>query len=429
VTLTNPSVKLLPYKLVSHVGDIVAATAVPLDEQSYGELSYLPSSVEPGAIGRSSPTMIAGNDVIMLQVRTREAAVPDVSVAPTAPPPPRVRHRGLSLPRRLNSLRDALRDRPSFFQSFDTVVVDWEFVERTSTEALGREGEWLVQTQKLRIVVDLSNGMRILPGLRLVNNSAVEYAESLRRIGNVVRKLPALGARDLLLSLHMVPEATPNMTQASDDFAASLRHIAALALPHNISVHLRHNLKLPLGPGAKTSLAHFNQPPCGDMTIDRGSLASTYDWLDHYALRPAVQVVSSSSGLIVIILISLSFISSHYQLIIISCHLIMRPAVQVAVGASLLVFHGSLARDILPQLGNASMLMVASPMVDAGGMWSEHGRLAAANLDEMEIIAGLVAATKPEALLVLDAAFADTDAEYEDARLLNQMTRPLLGAP
>jgi hypothetical protein len=75
------------------------------------------------------------------------------------------------------------------------------------------------------------------------------------------------------------------------------------------------------------------------------------------------------------------------------------------------------------------MLMVASPMVDAGGMWSEHGRLAAANLDEMEIIAGLVAATKPEALLVLDAAFADTDAEYEDARLLNQMTRPLLGAP
>ena len=46
----------------------------------------------------------------------------------------------------------------------------------------------------------------------------------------------------------------------------------------------------------------------------------------------------------------------------------MRPAVQVVVEASLLVFHGSLARDILPQLGNASMLMVASPMVDAEGM-------------------------------------------------------------
>ena len=73
--------------------------------------------------------------------------------------------------------------------------------------------------------------------------------------GNVVRKLPALGARDLLLSLHMVSGAPPHMTQASDDFAASLRHIAALTLPHNISVHLRHNLKLPLGPGAKTSLA------------------------------------------------------------------------------------------------------------------------------------------------------------------------------
>ena len=86
-----------------------------------------------------------------------------------------------------------------------------------------------------------------------------------------------------------------------------------------------------------------------------------------------------------------------------------------------MVFHGMLARDILPELANASMLMMASPLVDQGGMWSEHGQLSHANAAEESILSGLLGALNPEALVVLDASFPDRDAEYEDVCALRRL--------
>ena len=379
VSVTNPSVTQLDLKLVSHVGKILSVSEISLDTDAYTHASYTPMVVDKGSLGRSTPTTIAGSDMRMFFVKTQESGV---EVASDAPPPPRATNRALSLPRRINSLRDALRDRPSFFQSFDTVLVDWELIERSDPAALRKEAAWLVDSLRLRIVVDMSNGMRAFPELRLVNNSAHEYAESMRRIAAVIDKLPALGCNDLVVSLHMMPEATPNFTKASDDFAQSLRFMADRAKSANVTVHLRHQLKLPLGPGAQASLAHINQPPSGNMLVDRASLSSVYGWLDRYRLQPAIRV---------------------------------------AVGASLLLLHGMLARDMLPQLGNASMIMLSTPATDQGGIWTEHGLLAHANAAERPLLQGYLQAAPPDCLLVLDAAFADTDEEYGDAKALREL--------
>jgi hypothetical protein len=160
------------------------------------------------------------------------------------------------------------------------------------------------------------------------------------------------------------------------------RFIASVATPLNITVHLRHNLKMPIGQGSEASLDHFNAPPAGNMVMNRASLSSVYEWLERYELRPSIHV---------------------------------------AVGAPLLVFHGMLARDVLPELGNASMIMMASPGVDQGGLWSEHGLLTNANDAEQAIMRGLLAALRPGALVVLDATFPDRDAEYEDVRALRRL--------
>ena len=383
VTVTNPSVTQRRLKLISHVGAILSVEELRLDKQSYDEPSYVPAAVPLNSLGESTHDTIAGNDVRMFAVKT----APDqgqVKVASTAPPPARVTRQALSLPRRCDSLREMLRDRPTFFQNFDSVLVDYTFVERTEATALQNEAAWLVKTQNLRVVVDLSNGMQILPNskFRLVNNSAREYGDTMRRIAAIIRKMPALGSTDLVLSLHAVPEITSNQTAASDSFADSLQYIASVAEPFNISVHLRHSLKMPIGQGSEADLTHFNPPPAGNMVTNRASLSSVYEWLERYRLRPSINV---------------------------------------AVGASLLVFHGMLARDMLPELANASMLMMSSPLVDQGGLWSEHGQISRANAAEQSILSGLLAALNPDALVVLDATFPDRDAEYEDVRALHRL--------
>jgi hypothetical protein len=384
VTVTNPSVTQRPLQLVSHVGTISSVVELKLDQQSFDEPSYVPFAVPLGSLGKSTKDSIAGNDVRMFAVKTTLVAPSGLKTASAAPPPARVTDRALSLPRRCDSVREALRDRPSFFQNFDSVIVDYTYIEQREVMALQNEAEWIVSKQKLRIVVDLSNGMQILPStkFRLVNNSAREYGESMRRIAAIVRKMPALGSKDLVLSLHVTPEITANASAASDSFADSLRFIASVATPLNITVHLRHNLKMPIGQGSEASLDHFNAPPAGNMVMNRASLSSVYEWLERYELRPSIHV---------------------------------------AVGAPLLVFQGMLARDVLPELGNASMIMMASPGVDQGGLWSEHGLLANANDAEQAIMRGLLAALRPGALVVLDATFPDRDAEYEDVRALRRL--------
>ena len=152
VTVTNPSVTQLPLQLVSHVGPIQKVVEVPLDTQSYAEPSYVPMAVSLDSLGRSTATTIAGNDVRMFAVSTVEPR--DLDVVSDILPPSRPTNRALTLPRRIDSIRESVRDRPTFFQNFDRVVVDWQHIERTDVDALRREAEWIVDTQNLKITVD-----------------------------------------------------------------------------------------------------------------------------------------------------------------------------------------------------------------------------------------------------------------------------------
>ena len=76
------------------------------------------------------------------------------------------------------SMHDSILLRPSFFDHFDTVVVDWRYMESQTMKALATEGRWAYM-QSLSTVVDFSSGINLYPDLRLCNNSAFEYARSM----------------------------------------------------------------------------------------------------------------------------------------------------------------------------------------------------------------------------------------------------------
>jgi hypothetical protein len=91
--------------------------------------------------------------------------------------------------------------RPTFFQHYDGVVVDWRYVREREADALLLEGAW-VGRQRLRVIVDLSSGLNLYPDLRLVDNVRDDFDASQRAIDDVLAKMTGLGASDLIVSLH-----------------------------------------------------------------------------------------------------------------------------------------------------------------------------------------------------------------------------------
>jgi hypothetical protein len=139
---------------------------------------------------------------------------------------------------RITSLKEEILARPTFFEHFDGVVVDWRYLHDRERTALEGEAPWL-KRQALRVAVDLSAGLDLYPTLRLVNNLPADYAASTNAIADVLAKMPVLGARDLILTLHRHPENNFTGQETEESFEATLRGLAALAAGHGVTLHLR----------------------------------------------------------------------------------------------------------------------------------------------------------------------------------------------
>ena len=160
-------------------------------------------------------------------------------LAPSPPAPPK----GRLLPLRgQRNVKEEVLLRPTFFQHYDGVVLDWRYLHDREADALKEEARWL-QIQNLRIWVDLTSGINLFPDLRLVDNDPEEYAASMAAIENVLSKMPLLDARNLVLSLHRVPENNYTAEQTRESFVSTLKQICGKAAEGNITVHLRMSPK------------------------------------------------------------------------------------------------------------------------------------------------------------------------------------------
>ena len=112
-----------------------------------------------------------------------------------------------------------VRLRPTFTQHFDTIVLDWSYVERTTAAVLEYEGQFL-QRQNINAVIDFTSGANLYPDLRFCNNSFTQFNASLNRVRDVMSKAnDNLGINtSFIFSLHRTPENGYSSDQCDQDF-------------------------------------------------------------------------------------------------------------------------------------------------------------------------------------------------------------------
>ena len=297
-------------EIVSHCGEIVALEETPLDRSERDAIGYLPELVDGSAIGTSDGADIAGGDVRIFRVRTRETNVEVISDKTLQHSPT-----GCILPLRdITSIKEAVLRRPTFFQHWDGVMVDWRYLRNRERKTIEEESGW-IDRQSLRVVVDLSSGLNLYPDLRLVENMPDEYAAGMAAVRDVIEKIALLGSHDLVMSLHRSPETNYTQEQTRKDFENSLREICRLSDEKGITVYLR------VSP---------NKPP--------------------YSIEEARQYIETVGA----------------------------PNLRIAVCTAAVFAGESSARDSLNEVkDHIGLWLVAMPGVDIGGkLWSVHERVA-----------------------------------------------------
>lgn len=234
VGVANNTWTALPFKVTSLCGPIESVTEMPLDESEVGAAGHLPEGVDGTSLGRNSADTIRGGDIRIFAVRVKES---NVEVIAHRPLPPRPRGRILPL-RSVSPVKEQILARPTFFEHFDGVVLDWRYLHDREKAAMEREAGW-IKRQGLHVFVDASSGVNLYPSLRLVDNLPGDYARSVAAIGGVMAKMQILGAKDLILSLHRHPENNFTNEQSQESFEKTLRSLAAEAGERGITLHLR----------------------------------------------------------------------------------------------------------------------------------------------------------------------------------------------
>ncbi len=226
------------FKIASHCGPIESVVELALDQSEKGAIGYLPEGSENAQLGDSGEAEIAGGDVRVFAVRVHEENVAEIAhVKPGAAP------KGRLLPLTgSRMLKEEILMRPTFFAHFDGVVLEWRYLHMRDIAALKDEAGWIAR-QGLRVIVDLSSGIDLFPCIRLLDNDDEEYQRSLHMIDDVLEKMEAFGARELVLSLHRMPENNFAPEQANASFVATVREVCARASSRSISVLLRTSTK------------------------------------------------------------------------------------------------------------------------------------------------------------------------------------------
>ena len=252
VGIANNTWREQSFRLESLCGKIESLRELPVDVSERDAVGYTPMTVEPSGLGKNSADTIAGGDVRVFSVKVRETGVEEI---PHVAPPPRPRGHLLTL-RGVTSIKEEILSRPTFFEHFDGVCVDWRYLHEREQAALEKEAGWL-KRQGVRVVVDLSSGVDLYPTLRLLDNVHADYEASLAAINNMLAKMEILGGRDLVVSLHRQPENNFTPGQTRDAFTATLKALTSRAAASGVTLHLR---------------VGFGKPP--------SSLAEGFEWLD-----------------------------------------------------------------------------------------------------------------------------------------------------
>jgi hypothetical protein len=232
--ICNNSLAPRSLAITSRCGTVLSLRETAIDQSEKTAVGYMPEGFEKASLGVSGPATIAGGDVRVFVATVHEQGVESIS---HRAPPPRPRGRVLGV-RGTRSVKEEILLRPTFFEHFDGIMVDWKVLAHCERAALEHESGWL-DRQKARAYVDLSSGLNLYPDLRLVNNITEEHERSMRAVADVLAKMPLVRSRDLVLCLHRLIENNITEKDAWESMDATVRRICTDAAAAGIRVHLR----------------------------------------------------------------------------------------------------------------------------------------------------------------------------------------------
>ena len=247
LTITNPTLEQKPLAIASRLGPVAWVEVLQLDQSEKGLVGYLPDGFANASLGQTTNSTLAGGDTLVVRV----ALASDSSTAlPAAEPPARAvalaSRRLLRLMPGAGDLRRAILARPHFEEVFGGLLVDWQYVSGRTEAALAYEGSWL-RARGIAVAVDFSRSTNLYPGLRLSNDLAGAFSESMAAITDVVGKMPLLGASDALVILHGGAELAPanfsSPTAYADSETATLRSLSQAAAAVGVRIHLRRGFR------------------------------------------------------------------------------------------------------------------------------------------------------------------------------------------
>ena len=358
VCVMNNTWEPRPFALVACAGRITAMEELPTDVSERGQIGFAPNTVSNVVVGADTDDTIAAGAVRIFRVKTDEGGA--VAEIPYRAPTPNAPKQTLFLRNLGGAIKEAVMRRPTFFRHYDSVMLDARYLVSRDRADLVRQTDWL-KKQGLKVMVDASSLFNLYPDLRLVENDTNETARTAAALGDLLDKMDALGARDLVIALHRRPENNITDKEWLEQMEGVVRRLCRQAAKKDITVYLRQS------PNRCT-----------------GALASLSRWVRERVKEPNFKSAPS-------------------------------------LAAQMLNEGGDvqkLAKSI--ESFDASLWLVAAPAKDIHGqLWSLHRPLA-----EQEILPAIQplvdALKKKKVRLVYDAIYSDADAEYRDARLFER---------
>ncbi len=230
----NNELEAKPFKIHSRIGEIESIRELPTDVSERSAEGFLPEGFENAPLGTDSDDTIAGSSVRIFEVTLKEdRTIPIEKLAPPAAP----KGTGLAL-RDITPVKESILARPTFFQHFDGIMIDWTYLNSRSMEQVQRESGW-IRRQKLEITVDFSSGINLYPDLRLIKNDPEEYRRSMAAIEDTIRKAAVFGAKTIVLRTHRTPENNYSSDQTQTDMQAAMRDLCKTAAGYGMTLVLR----------------------------------------------------------------------------------------------------------------------------------------------------------------------------------------------
>jgi len=233
VAVSNNSWSEKPLQITSRTGKIVNIKELPIDCSEQNAVGFLPKTVI-NHTGKNNSKTIAGGAIRIFSVKTEDKSIDDIAFIQPKPNPV---NRGLTL-RNISSIKEEILLRPTFFQHFDRIIIDWKYLFEKEKTVLEAESGW-IKRQGLKVIVDFSSGINLFPDLRLINNDSIEFNRSLEVIKSVIDKMGILGAEDLIICAHRSVENNFSEQQFNESIKNTIKEICQYCGKLNINVNFR----------------------------------------------------------------------------------------------------------------------------------------------------------------------------------------------